>query len=41
VTPSFCLHPGTVARLLRAGGRALLHLGLTQTGQPTHPLYVP
>ncbi len=29
-----------VARLLRATGRELFHLGLTQGGQPRHPLYV-
>lgn len=26
--------------LLRAAGKPLFHLGLTQTGQPRHPLYV-
>ena len=29
-----------VARLLRASGRPLFHLGLTQAGAPKHPLYV-
>lgn len=30
-----------VAARLRAAGRPLLHLGLTQTGQPRHPRGVP
>ncbi|WP_347311562.1 DUF1643 domain-containing protein [Defluviimonas sp. SAOS-178_SWC] len=30
----------TVVRLLRAGGHPLWHLGLTQGGQPRHPLYI-
>ena len=29
-----------VARLLRAGGRRLLHFGLTRGGQPRHPLHL-
>lgn len=29
-----------VARLLRAGGHPLWHLGLTKAGQPRHPLYI-
>jgi len=29
-----------VARILRATGRPLWHLGLTQGGQPKHPLYI-
>jgi len=29
-----------VERLLRATGRSLWHLGLTQAGHPRHPLYV-
>ena len=29
-----------VQALLRATGRPLYHLGLTQAGQPTHPLYI-
>ena len=29
-----------VAKLLRAAQKPLLHLGLTQGGQPRHPLYV-
>jgi len=29
-----------VCSLLRASGRPLWHLGLTQAGQPRHPLYV-
>jgi len=29
-----------VAQLLRATGRPLWHLGLTQDGQPRHPLYI-
>ena len=29
-----------VAQILRATGRPLLHLGLTQGGQPKHPLYI-
>ncbi len=29
-----------VERLLRASGRALFHLGLTQAGAPRHPLYI-
>lgn len=31
----------TVAERLRALGAGLFHLGLTRTGQPRHPLYVP
>ncbi len=30
----------SVVTLLRATGRELLHLGLTQTSQPKHPLYI-
>jgi hypothetical protein len=30
-----------VARLLRAAGHTLWHLGLTQAGAPRHPLYLP
>ncbi len=29
-----------VARLLRAGGHPLWHLGLTRAGHPRHPLYI-
>ena len=29
-----------VERLMRATGRPLYHLGLTQAGHPRHPLYV-
>lgn len=29
-----------VERLLRASGRPLFHLGLTQAGAPRHPLYI-
>lgn len=29
-----------VAAMLRASGRPLFHLGLTQTGAPKHPLYI-
>jgi hypothetical protein len=29
-----------VEALLRAAGQDLLHLGLTQSGQPRHPLYI-
>lgn len=29
-----------VARLLRATGQQLLHLGLSRTGHPRHPLYI-
>ena len=31
---------GAVAELLRAMGRPLYHLGLTQGGAPKHPLYI-
>ena len=35
------LHRGArVAEILRATGRPLWHLGLTQDGQPKHPLYI-
>ena len=30
----------TVERLLRANAKPLWHLGLTQSGQPKHPLYI-
>lgn len=30
----------TIAALLRATGKPLRHLGLTQTGHPAHPLYI-
>ena len=29
-----------VTRLLRTTGKPLLHLGLTQAGEPKHPLYI-
>jgi len=35
------MHRGDrVAQILRATGRPLWHLGLTQGGQPKHPLYI-
>ena len=35
------MHRGDrVAEILRATGRPLWHLGLTQGGQPKHPLYI-